>query len=576
MLRARNIVFCFFLALLGYPLNKGSVVSTESQGDDVAVHQGFSNEQKCDGDSDCPIKNSVCINKICQCASGYVINGSLTACIKVVTAYNDDCEESIQCSSYLHSGAACVNKVCTCIDGYYYLHGRCNAYTGLLGKCRLDEDCYVHAEYGAASCDNGVCKCSPGYYQREYRTCRPEGKVVGDACVIDNDCKLDNAYCDDNKCSIKKDKSISVHKENMLQESYELEQIATELRTNCTTNEACGENALCSELGICICKRGYFFDTSTTKCVPELGESCQENDNSTIEYAECKNKKWNCVSGRVSSASNQQCLKLTRVYNNSCLNNENCQIFGPDSICENKKCICNENSHFVESEMFCWLKTGFNGTCQRDIDCYIDGINTSLSCTNKVCSCPEGTHANSDYTDCLENYIGINSSCTMDSECQPNNSVCRKNYCTCKENYTATSFKSCKPLRLFGESCDADVQCSTTVPNAICSAVDTSTTNKVCSCSEDYHYRFNKCNKRKVLGEICLDLGECYLNSNQHRVKCKNGQCACDWDYVKVNDTVCEMHSDTRYNNNGNAINNVSGGLLTTALLMISYLVTLV
>lgn len=97
---------------------------------------------------------------------------------------------------------------------------------------------------------------------------------------------------------------------------------------------------------------------------------------------------------------------VIRVYNYSCQNNVNCQVFGPDGICESRSCVCNKNSHFVQSEQFCWVKKGLNETCQQDIDCYIDGVNGTLSCTNNICSCPHGTHANSDYTDCLENYIG--------------------------------------------------------------------------------------------------------------------------------------------------------------------------
>lgn len=49
-------------------------------------------------------------------------------------------------------------------------------HTGLYEKCKYAVDCYVFADFEASYCDGGICKCSPGFYQREYRTCRREGK----------------------------------------------------------------------------------------------------------------------------------------------------------------------------------------------------------------------------------------------------------------------------------------------------------------------------------------------------------------------------------------------------------------
>lgn len=34
----------------------------------------------------------------------------------------------------------------------------------------------MNADFEASICDEGICKCSRGFYQREYRTCRREGK----------------------------------------------------------------------------------------------------------------------------------------------------------------------------------------------------------------------------------------------------------------------------------------------------------------------------------------------------------------------------------------------------------------
>ncbi|XP_076280518.1 uncharacterized protein LOC143209115 [Lasioglossum baleicum] len=572
MLHVRKRIFGLLLVLL-CALHEGSATSVDSKGNDVAGTI-FKSEKTCDKDADCTVRNSRCINATCQCTDGYVINGSLTACIKVATSHGDYCEESIQCSERLHRGAACINNACACIDGYYYLNGRCNAYSGLSLKCNKDVDCYVHADYGAAYCNGAKCECSSGYYQREHRTCRPEGRKVGDSCVIDNDCKFSaTAYCEELTCKETKSGHIT---ESFSELSVLQERDANETKRdlgNCTTNADCKliKNAECSPLGKCVCIRAYFLQANA--CVAELGEPCNASHASAIEYSECKNEKWNCAVGRVASENNRNCLKATKKFKDSCLHNKQCSLFGPDSVCEDGKCVCNENSHFVESELFCWRKKGLDEQCQSDFDCYIDGMQGNLSCINSVCACPDGTHVNSNRTDCLENYVGIGSNCTGDGDCQPENSECQENLCACKEDYISASFKSCIPVVSFGQPCETDIQCSTTVPNAVCLGNDEADAYKTCRCIQNHHYRFNRCNLRRVLGESCKNLGECYLNSNEDRVTCKKDRCTCDYGYVRVNDTVCATQSE-RYNNNGNAVTSISGGFLSIAmsiLLPISY-----
>ncbi|XP_015438314.1 PREDICTED: prion-like-(Q/N-rich) domain-bearing protein 25 [Dufourea novaeangliae] len=562
----------------------GSVIGIQTPENNVAVKEKLNNKWKCESNADCTAESSVCSNSTCQCTAGYIFNRFMTACIKVATAYGDNCVESIQCSRYLFNGGGCVNNACACVDGYYYVHGRCNAYRGLAEKCRYDYDCYVHTEYGAVFCDNGICQCSPGYYQREYRTCRPEGKKVGDACTIDKDCRFNgSAHCDnDFKCSIAQPDNTpeSSYTYQVRQQYYSIESEAD--MGNCSTNQDCKHigNAFCSQSGICVCERAHFFSQKGSRCVPELGESCETSDTAVIDYSECINGKWKCQQGRVTSVNNMECLKVTSKYQYSCLINEQCQIFGPDAICndtnEGRKCFCGSNSRYIESEMFCWIKRGLNESCTKDIDCHIDGTSTKLSCTNNVCSCPSGTHANSNRTDCVENYVGINSTCITSNDCAPNNTECvefndsGKRYCACEKNYVAASFKSCVPVASFGDLCDIDIQCSTKVSNAICLETDNSDQNKTCSCRKGYHYKFQNCFEQKVLGESCRNLGECYLDSNVDRVVCKNGQCACDWGYIKVNSTMCGIHRNPPRYRNGTTINGISGGLLLIMLLLVN------
>ena len=107
----------------------------------------------------------------------------------------------MQCSAYLSRGGICRSGICVCAEGYYYIHGKCRAYSGLLEKCQEDGDCYVNGDFQASRCINNICNCSPGYYQRKYRTCRPDAKVHGKRCIINNDCKgWINSTCDNYIC----------------------------------------------------------------------------------------------------------------------------------------------------------------------------------------------------------------------------------------------------------------------------------------------------------------------------------------------------------------------------------------
>lgn len=567
----------------------------------------WNNEWKCSSNDDCTAKNSVCSNQLCQCPPEYIFNADMTACVRVATGLYDTCEETVQCSAYLFSGAKCVENVCICGLGSYYLHGRCNRYVGLFEECKQNSDCYMNADFEASVCDvvNGICKCSPGFYQREYRTCRREGKAVGDECTVDIDCTFDNGTCSEFVCAVKSkaDKAIELSSDVILIKGILDE--TTRIGSNCTTDEDCEvvRNAVCGPGGTCHCDRAYFASDTDDECIPELGEPCQNDDVSYIQKSICRDGIWSCTKGTVASKDNRECLNATREYLGNCHVDEQCYIFGPDAICSNNTCVCNENvSHYVESELFCWGNTGINETCNQDRDCYVKDFKGNLTC-HATCGCPDGTRLSKDEMSCVgsaelgeaceidsdcyvpssvckkqvctcaKNYYeshelclpGINADCTGNEGCSPKNSVCISKKCYCEPNYVAASIDSCIPVSLFGEPCLLDIQCSATATDAICASEnrnDTAVTtesstessiksttesttaeDKICTCSTEDYYRFGRCFKKKFLGEICTNLGECYESYNEKRIVCRNGKCACIWGYVKLNGTVCVKHS---------------------------------
>ncbi|XP_034195340.2 uncharacterized protein LOC117611504 isoform X1 [Osmia lignaria lignaria] len=599
---------CFLYPVSGSTYNiidllKGHTVDDETLQVDI--------DWKCDSNEDCPVPSTHCINGTCQCSTGYVYNGPLTSCLRVATAYGDYCEESIQCSKHLFRGGTCINSTCVCAEGYYYMYGRCNRYSELFGNCLKDVDCHIIGDFEAVSCVDGICKCSPGYYQREYRSCRPETKGVGEKCFINNDCRFNStAFCDiDNTCALP-DKSIHISKSlndnDVTQNSYSFQKAIG----NCTEDKHCERlDAYCDPITrTCTCRRAHFFVEKVGKCIPELGEPCQPTDNAVIEYSECRNGRWHCEIERVATEDNRECAKAIRRYAYSCQSDIQCYIFGPDAICYNEECVCNENSRFDEAELFCWIKKGIGEECQQEVDCYLSDDTTKLSCTKNICSCPNGTIPNSKKTACVETSAGlgkrcekdnqcvtknaacvnetcacetyyyeldyecvsgINSNCTNDEECKPENSRCLSNVCSCVEGFVAPSVNLCKPVASFGKPCEEDIQCFAGVSDSICLNKNNSTEDSICGCPEGYHLKLNGCFKRKVLGMKCDNLGECYLDANKNLAVCKNGICSCDWNYIEGNKTMCKLHEEYNIHiHNSSSIANVSTWLLSLLLLI--------
>ncbi|KOX80944.1 Tenascin-X [Melipona quadrifasciata] len=471
-------------------LTRGSTRAEElrSVGDEASLNNVL--DWKCNATSDCAMRLTSCVNGICRCAPGYILDGSFTACIKVAQKYGDDCQESRQCSAYLSRGGTCVNGVCVCADGYYYIHGKCHGYSGLSEKCEDDEDCYVHGDFQAAECKKKICNCAPKYYKREYRSCRPIAEENDGKCIINNDCKGPNATCNsvEHKCVPQGNDTASKFLRN--------------------------DNTLFRE------------DDATGQ---ELGERCDPTKNGTvIDNSVCRNGMWQCVPETVASRDNRECEKVISRYNDSCRNDVQCYVFGPDAICKGGKCVCNEKSRLNETELFCWMKRGIGENCYHDVDCYLDGyVDVRLICdANKLCSCPDGTYPTNDRTACVKKQAvdpvetrklsqngknvsirvvrygtkddlisGIGDTCGVDKDCQhTKNATCANKVCVCVDNYYELN-KQCVKVLEYGEPCEKDIQCSSRIPNALC--LPRTGLNSTCACSKSYYYNFGECFQRK-------------------------------------------------------------------------------
>ncbi|XP_033219633.1 prion-like-(Q/N-rich) domain-bearing protein 25 [Belonocnema kinseyi] len=521
----------------------------------MCCDKGFNIDWKCTSDDDCTASRSRCIEKNCNCETGYVFNSGFTACLKVVSYYGELCEDTVQCSAFLSAGGSCQidknnknvkNATCICGERYHYLHGKCYASSGLGEKCRTDDDCYVNFDFEASACKNGICACSDGFYGREYRTCRRAAKAVGEECTVDIDCIFnDKARCPKFICQSGEESHYLLHEFK----NADLKVQNSRLEDECEKDTDCkNENMICGPELKCICKRAQF--NSDGKCIAELGEPCSEDD-PMLELSICRKGILGCKTGKVASLNNRKCLKVTRAYNSSCQQNEQCYVFGPDAICNEKRCLCNNNSHYEETELFCWINKGIGDSCQSDKDCHIRELEFNLSCKDSICTCPDGTLSNSEKTSCVKIPTGINAICDKSEDCVINNGDCVSKICKCKENYVALTEDNCVEASSYGNKCEHDVQCNFSLNNGICSPISLqedvgqNSTSGICICAEGYFYNNANCFQKKYLGQSCENESECYLNNYIDRVNCRKGICSCGWDYKKLNATFCARSGST-------------------------------
>jgi len=98
---------------------------------------------------------------------------------------------------------------------------------------------------------------------------------------------------------------------------------------------------------------------------------------------------------------------VARKYNGQCIYDEQCYVLGPDALCSNNKCVCNETvSHYIQSELFCWINKGVEENCRHNRDCYVKGFKGELICKNNICNCPDGTRLGRNKMACISGGAG--------------------------------------------------------------------------------------------------------------------------------------------------------------------------
>ncbi|XP_011645480.1 integrin beta-3 isoform X1 [Pogonomyrmex barbatus] len=229
---------------------------------------------------------------------------------------------------------------------------------------------------------------------------------------------------------------------------------------------------------------------------PLVYRTCKHDQECNFQGAICNYTINQCVCSKsyVPASNKQRCVEKVNSINASCEDINQCLTFLQNTVCENGKCVCAPDYHYINNK--CWKIIGYGESCKKNEECSrdIDGI---ICTENQTCECAAETVLNTEGTKCLP--------------------VARK----------------------MKDECIETVQCTTTFEHSTC-------LDKICQCEPDFHYEHElmKCFPNKAINEACANNYECYQaedyenDSSNKSVVCDLNRCTCASDYV-LQDNKC-------------------------------------
>ncbi|XP_072759254.1 uncharacterized protein [Anoplolepis gracilipes] len=138
------------------------------------------------------IEGVICANMICECASGTVLNMDGMKCLTAAMKIEDDCVESAQCSATF-ANSLCLDKKCQCESGYHYEHEltRCFPNKALDDECANNYYCYQAEDYEnnfsspikSVMCEANRCTCVENFVRQEDK-CVSAGSSLLETSII--------------------------------------------------------------------------------------------------------------------------------------------------------------------------------------------------------------------------------------------------------------------------------------------------------------------------------------------------------------------------------------------------------
>ena len=193
------------------------------------------------------------------------------------------------------------------------------------------------------------------------------------------------------------------------------------------------------------------------------------------------------------------------------------------------------------------VQVPYGGQCNETARC---DTRTWLHCLDGTCSCPnpEEMKYEGDWGKCvgrigkrciyydLDSVLSASVSdvhpCVKNAKC--NLHFGRVGVCTCEDDFYLSAEGTCEPTRLYGESCDETLKCSTLV-GLVCNSDGTACNDRsncstnMCTCGKGLYWRNTDGKCLPKIGFACSNDSQCDPPPGME-LKCVNGKCDCDPD----------------------------------------------
>ncbi|XP_001655599.2 prion-like-(Q/N-rich) domain-bearing protein 25 isoform X3 [Aedes aegypti] len=438
----------------------------------------------CTTSADCgKVPEATCsIYGFCQCPAGHVFSTDVSRCLPE-SAYGVRCEEAVQCSHML-TGAKCENQVCTCDTGFTYVRGRCRQLANLDQPCNEDIDCFFSYNREAVECRDGKCQCAPGFYLRSTNVCRRE-VTLGDRCLVNEDCVGEDLECKNDFCA-KKEAQTKTYRDIGVQAKPTCEEKKAQADVRVTRDQQQQTSISSSNCGTAT--EGGDINSGVQK---EAQEEKRKESNSSGATAKRV---------RLQSSVDDPSTKddSTPGYGDTCRDETEPCTGLPYSVCRMGQCICQEGFYPVGK------------VCKAEMGEYVDRKEDCGSLTDETkfvngrCVCDNHMFYNYNMRTCLKGALGINTSCTQNSQCSPYGAAyCpleTPKRCTCYPYAEYDSSRQmCVGKKGFEEYCEKDEDC--TLSNTRCSEAHT------CVCRPNFFYVNERC--KAAQGGTCETVDDC-------------------------------------------------------------------
>ncbi|XP_052868732.1 prion-like-(Q/N-rich) domain-bearing protein 25 [Anopheles cruzii] len=451
----------------------------------------------CEDSTDCSDKVDAARCSIfgyCQCPAGHVFSTDVTRCLPE-SAYGVACQEAVQCSHML-TGARCEAGACTCDGDYTYVRGRCRKLLDLGKPCSEDIDCFFSHNREAVVCHRGTCECAEGFYRRSTNVCR---RLVtnGEPCLVHQDCDGDNLRCESQICTdaaaqAKSFRDVAIQTTDAMAKPAGPDGTPAKVDTRATRDVETNTDGVGAPKRVQIAVTKRSAKTICEKC-RQFGDACVEEgvECPEVPYSVCRIGQCHCKEGYYNAQG--RCMAELGEYAHDEQYCDNGAVF------HNNRCAC-QNDQFYDVNMRTCLKPalGINTSCTQQSQCSPYGAAYCPSESPKRCTC----HAYAEYDEasqlCVEKQ-GYEAHCQQDADCELENARCSEEQtCVCKPSYFYVN-ERCKAAN--GGSCATAEDCA--FDEAECSE-DESEANSVasdgpkqcqCKSGHQYHAGSNKCLK---------------------------------------------------------------------------------